>query len=334
LGAFAWGREANPAAGRLWHSANQVALFLLFFLLAAGLVSVWRGKLGERALWPLAVGLVLLDLWTFGAGSLRVSDVVPSAYWRIVAQAVDDRAQARVLPWGLNEFDQNGGMDFGVRSVFAYDPLILQRFERFVVSEVDPLAPTYDLLNAGYLVTTAPWEAGGEPLELVHQEAGVYVYERPGALPRAWVVQELETLEEEAMLRRLHEDGFDPRAVGLVAPGVTCAARSADEPRVEIVGESANRIEARVTGGGGLLVFSEVAYPGWRAGLDGAPAPLVQADYLLRAVCVPAGDHSVVLTYRPPLLTAGLATTGVTLLALLVLALAGVRQVNGGHALG
>jgi uncharacterized membrane protein YfhO len=47
---------------------------------------------------------------------------------------------------------------------------------------------------------------------------------------------------------------------------------------------------------------------------------LVRADYVLRAVCVPAGEHRVVLVYDPPLPKIGLAITGLTLLSVIGIA--------------
>ena len=54
---------------------------------------------------------------------------------------------------------------------------------------------------------------------------------------------------------------------------------------------------------------------------DGRRANLLRADYVLRALCVPAGEHRVVLVYDPPLLKLGLAITGLTLLSIVGIAL-------------
>jgi len=355
--AFALGRETNPAVGRLWHQANQVASFLFFFLLSAGLLMAWRGASSAPpriGLGLLTLSLVVLDLWTFGSGVVEVVDVQESAYWRVVAQAVPDPQAARVLPWGLNTFDQNGGIEFGLRSVFGYDPLTLQRYEEFITSWPDPRARTYDLLNARYLVTTVPQEFPLEdqdqdqpaPPRLLFEQSGVYVYERPAALPRAWVVPRVEVMEDTEMLARVHTPDFDLRATALVdaaslaalsempecdvvAVGETTELENeveevegnvgrlsiAASTRVEIVRYEGNRIEAQVQGEGGLLIFSEVDYPGWRATADGDPTQLVRADYLLRALCVPEGEHRIVLVYDPPLLKLGLAITGLALLS-------------------
>jgi hypothetical protein len=313
--AFALGREANPASGRLWHQANQVMLFLCLFLLSVGLLVSWKrgaSRLNDRA-WLLALGLVVLDLWTFGNSMLEARSVQESAYWRIVDQAVSDPQAERVLPWGLNEFEQNGGMAFGLRSIFGYDPLTLQRYEDFITSKSDPRARTYDLLNAGYLVTTAPQtfpEGAGEP-HLLLEQSGVYVYERPSAMPRAWIAPRSEVMDGSAILDRIHDPTFDPHTTAIVEDPVSCVGTGGG---VQITGYGGKRIEAEIQGGGGLLVFSEVHYPGWQVTIDGERAELLRANYVLRAVCVPSGEHRVVLWYAPLLLKVGAIITGLTVL--------------------
>lgn len=322
--AFAWGRDSNPAAGRLWHLANNTALFLLFFLLAVGLLRAWRRR-PSAGMWALALGLILLDLWTFGGGIVSPVPVPESAYWRTVAQAVDDPQQTRVLPWGLNDVQQNNGMPYGLRSIFGYDPLILQRYQTFIASRVDPLARTYDLLNAGYLVTPGPEDFPDAPdaPKLVAEGGGAIVYRRPSALPRAWIATQIEVLDESAILNRIHALDFDPAQTALVEAPLACPSTA--EPEVAITHYGNNRIEAE-TEGAGLLIFSEIDYPGWQATVDGQPASLIRADYLLRAVCVPPGSHRVTLTYEPLSLKIGLAVTGATLVLIGVAAAGAIRR--------
>ena len=50
---------------------------------------------------------------------------------------------------------------------------------------------------------------------------------------------------------------------------------------------------------GGVVVFSEVYYPGWTATIDGQPAELGRVNYILRALNVKPGKHDVVLTFKP-----------------------------------
>ena len=50
---------------------------------------------------------------------------------------------------------------------------------------------------------------------------------------------------------------------------------------------------------GGVVVFSEVYYPGWKATIDGQPAEIGRVNYILRAVSVKPGKHTVVLDFHP-----------------------------------
>ena len=53
------------------------------------------------------------------------------------------------------------------------------------------------------------------------------------------------------------------------------------------------------SGKGGVLVFSEIYYPGWTATVDGEPVELGRVDYVLRALNVKPGRHEVVLSFFP-----------------------------------
>ncbi len=71
---------------------------------------------------------------------------------------------------------------------------------------------------------------------------------------------------------------------------------------------SSLRLEVQVSAEGpGWFVWSDVGYPGWMAKVDGAQTPIYPADYLFRAVRLPAGTHVVVFEYRPVSFWLGLA---------------------------
>jgi len=78
---------------------------------------------------------------------------------------------------------------------------------------------------------------------------------------------------------------------------------------------SPERIELRAEGPG-TLILTQLAYPGWRVTVDGQPRPILTAYNLLRAVDLPSGEHSVVFTFHPLSVYAGLALSLVTALVL------------------
>lgn len=66
----------------------------------------------------------------------------------------------------------------------------------------------------------------------------------------------------------------------------------------------------------GVVVFSEIFYPGWQATIDGQSVDIARANYILRAVNVPAGKHTVEMRFDPKSLhvTEGIAYSGLALL--------------------
>ena len=76
---------------------------------------------------------------------------------------------------------------------------------------------------------------------------------------------------------------------------------------------------------GGVVVFSEIYYPGWQATVDGRPVEIARADYILRAIRVEPGRHKVEFVFDPQSLhtTEAIANSALVLLMVLFLVLAG-----------
>lgn len=135
-------------------------------------------------------------------------------------------------------------------------------------------------------------------------------------LGRAWVVDSLRRLgDEPTVLRFLREPtrrGVDTRREALVlareAEGVELPAGSRSS-RAEVAREAGGRIDLRAEGPG-FLVVTEGWDPGWRARVDGVPAPLLRTNAIHMGVVLEAGTHRVELLHYPRGLTAGLVLAG------------------------
>jgi hypothetical protein len=160
----------------------------------------------------------------------------------------------------------------------------------------------------------------GEP---VWSAARVEVFERPEALPHAYVVQRARVEPDaERAVAQLLEPSFDPRREAIVdreLPPLGEAGRGVAEI------SSYEPLEVRVRAECSapcLLVLTDLAYPGWRASVDGEPAEVAVVNGLFRGVRLEAGRHEVVYRYRPASFWLG-AALAVTALA--ALAAAGAR---------
>jgi hypothetical protein len=87
---------------------------------------------------------------------------------------------------------------------------------------------------------------------------------------------------------------------------------------LQMTGASPNRLSLRISAvSSGWLVLSDVWYPGWQAWVDGKLVPILRADYLFRAVQIPAGEHAITFAYRPLSFRMGL---GISLIAWIIAA--------------
>jgi hypothetical protein len=141
-------------------------------------------------------------------------------------------------------------------------------------------------------------------------------------LPRAWITDRAEVMTDElAILKRLRDRQFDPRTTVVLerppridmaaAPGPVggAACRRIEPGRMNILTNSIRD---------GYLVLSEVFYPGWKATVDGQRVNLERADYVVTALPLQAGQHTVVYWYDPVSFKFGAGVTGIMWLSAIV----------------
>ncbi|MBR6431981.1 MAG: YfhO family protein [Muribaculaceae bacterium] len=155
--------------------------------------------------------------------------------------------------------------------------------------------------------------------------------QNPGALGNAWFVdsiawvkgadQEMAGLDsiQPAHLAVADEQFREVlKGAQMVQPGDTIALTSYAANKLAFKSHSQN---------GGLAVFSEVYFPwGWRATIDGKEAPIGRVNYVLRAMQLPAGDHTIEMTFDPQELhqTEGVASAAIIAIFVLLLLAANV----------
>jgi hypothetical protein len=163
------------------------------------------------------------------------------------------------------------------------------------------------------------------------QSAYLHRLTQPSA--RAWLAEQvLVDPDEDLLWQRLARDSFD-LARQVLLPALPAGWSGPGEPSdggssVVWLERLPERLALEVASPQpAILVLSELSYPGWRVTVDGAAAPLLEANGLLRAVALEAGTHQVELVYQPASVTIGLALSAATLLAVVVgLALLAARR--------
>jgi Bacterial membrane protein YfhO len=158
---------------------------------------------------------------------------------------------------------------------------------------------------------------------LVEETEGARVYENLRAMPRAWLAPEIVSVDPNQALDAIKTGklpdgrGFDPARTALIE-GSQSSVNDADAAATATVTTLLNtQMEVRTKSTrAGFLVTSDAYYPGWRASIDGRDVPLYRADYAIRGVMVPAGEHTVRFDYRPHSFYLG---AGISLLSLLLL---------------
>ena len=124
---------------------------------------------------------------------------------------------------------------------------------------------------------------------------------RKNAMPRAFLVHSVKIAKsrEDAFRKLTHRKFEFERTVLLERkPKEKCAPPEGEEPTPVFTRYDCRGAVIRVNAlSDGFLVLSDLYYPGWKARLDGKRAKIHRADYLLRAVAVPAGEHVVEFEY-------------------------------------
>jgi hypothetical protein len=219
------------------------------------------------------------------------------------------------ITFGLRSFSGAGG---------GLEPLRLWEFRDFVNSHFQRRgARLLGLFSGGYVISRKEIDVPG--LELLHSDV-VKVYANEKALPLAYFAARSRLVPDRgAALRAIVRADFDPRrTVILEEPGPEIGEEGRAEGSVSIERATPDGIDLdAATPAPAWLVLNEAFGPGWRATVDGCPATILRANFLVRTVLVPAGRHRVAFAYAPVSKKAGMAVSLATLVILLAMAIPG-----------
>ena len=311
-------RLVGPREEAFTRDAMRTLAVLL--LTTGGLVLYRRRKIPAWLLQAVLITLVTIDLGGVArryfnedhlsarrdaAARIQTLDVD-----QFLLQAKNEAGGAghfRVL--SLEVFDQtkNARPSFHHESLGGYSGAKLRLYQDFlehILFDPDtrsPNANALDMMNARYVIARGEIE-GTQP---VFRGSQYMVLENSDALPRAFLVGETEVIRDpKDTWARLQDASFDPHRTAILSAPFQAEVAPIDSSSVTDVSlqrygprEMAFEVE---TDQPRLLLISEVYYPaGWHATLDGVETPIYRANYLLRAVHVPAGTHEVVLRFDP-----------------------------------
>ncbi len=297
-------------------------------LLALGAAwMVLRSQIAPMLATVFVLGLLMIELWPV-SGKLMVP-VIGERVERSLDQGRDDVVEFlekagppgtfRILP--IDEFQNNRFAGFGIASVGGYHAAKPRRIQDFIEAELISNLGWMRLLNVKYLVTRQKFDPNATPfLRLVH-EGSSNVYENLLALPRATLLGEYRVVQPAKAILDSVKNGSsesdritfleqDPKlTLGPVAGGAAVV--------------SSYRLNSVVvdvdTPGPALLRLADAWYPDWTARVDDKIVPMYAADYLLRAVPVPAGKHRVEFRFESKSVATGLMVSIASLAIALVL---------------
>ena len=211
----------------------------------------------------------------------------------------------------------------GVETGSNYDPMLdartLQMRQIAEAAEGETQKRLLAAMNVRYLVTRAPVET----LETALDAPGLAVSENDAVFSRMRFVSDADQVERSEDWEEILQRGdFRADHVWVEAPPMEGSGAASDSARVSWT-SSHNALSAQaVTPGVGYLVISETYHRGWRAWDNGAPVPVLRADYVFMAVPLgQAGQHAVELRFQPISWTAGCVISGAALVVVLMLLL-------------
>ena len=316
-----------------------------FIIIGIGCSLLWlyaSGKLRSSLTIAGITILCLADMWGVNKRYLNDAQFVPHSIRtetftktntdELILQ--DTSLDYRVLNFATSTFDDNN-TSYWHKSVGGYHPAKLRRYQEMIEHHISPeMQAAYkaiataggemdsvdankfrvlNMLNTKYFIFPAGQQRQTVPIL------------NPHAYGNAWFVNKVQYVnnanEEIDAL-----DSIIPTETAVVDARFKDVLKGATESYKDslssicLTSYAPNRLTYETNNAqDGIAVFSEIYYPdGWHVTIDGQPAELARADYILRTMYVPAGQHTIEMRFDPTSLhvTEGIAYGALALLVI------------------
>ena len=327
-------------------SADALRSFIVVAIGTGLLLAYYFGKLKSTPVVAGIIVLCLVDMW--GIDKRYLNDDMFTRKQRKehtfpmtkadqnICQDTD--TYYRVLDLSVSTFNDNTA-SFRHKSIGGYHPAKLRRYQELIEEHVGrEMGLVKTITDRGYPLDACPGDSLFPVLNMLNTKYVIVdknkdAVQNPWAQGNGWFVEQVEYVSDaDAELAALHN--VDLRKVAVVdekfarvlgkeaLPNDTTATSS-----VELTQYEANRLAYKVRSQqDGVVVFSEIYYPGWTCTIDGQLTDIVRANYVLRAIKVPAGKHEVIMTFDPQTVhvTETIAYVALAVLVLMLVALIGL----------
>ncbi len=290
----------------------------LFIVLSAGLVWAFLAGKAKSSAMYLGMGLlILVDMVPVNLRYLDHNDFVPESRMdnpftptQADRQILQDQDYYRV--YNLTErLDASARTSYFHNNVGGYHGAKLQRFQDLIDHQLSQgNRAVINMLNVRYYITE-----GNQPRR------------NPQALGNVWKVDEIQWVENaNEEMTAIGTEEFAPYRMAVVDrkfQDKVLDYNSNAQIKIELTEYAPNRLAYSYSSDkNALTIFSEIYYPkGWNAYVDGELYPHFRANYVLRGMVVPAGEHELVFKFEPKSYTVG-NLVSLVFSALILLALA------------
>lgn len=293
--------------------------FILILIAAFALWGYFKQKINTRILIAVLILCTLVDMWLVDKRYLNDKNFVSKSEAKVpykptaanLAILEDKDPDYRVLNLAVSPF-QDASTSYFHKSIGGYHGAKLKRYQELcdfhfnksfqAIIQSLQTNPTQESVNA-VLKAQSTLNMLNTRYIIINPEAAPLL--NPYALGNAWFVKEFRMVEN-ADKEILALNDFDPAKTAIIdqkfKDEVKINSANPDSSgSIRLTKYKANQLnyESNSTSDQ-LAVFSEIYYKdGWNAYIDGKLTPHLRADYILRAMVIPAGKHQVEFRFEP-----------------------------------